>query len=190
MPFYRQVLLVRKSASPNELSSLFKRCAQFISNEHGVFHGIDHRGVKELGYPIVDRRHGEIERHRVARLMVTGFTASTTTLKELENTLKLDETVVRFETFRCKDPLREFLNRKMDPEELLHEHLPAATATAAELEQELEADDDDSEEYENVGREFFGNDNETVDEEIKVPKPHWRRDLLYTEPPENNNNKR
>ena len=93
---------------------------------------------------------------RVARLMVTGFTASTTTLKELENTLKLDETVVRFETFRCKDPLREFLNRKMDPEELLHEHLPAATATAAELEQELQADDDDSEEYENVGREFSG----------------------------------
>lgn len=201
MPYYRQVLLIRKNASPNELSKVMKSCAELVLKKEGVYHGVDHRGLKELGYPIVDKRRGVIDRHREARLMISKFTLSTSGLKDLEKDLKLNESVVRFETFKSRDPLRDFLTQRRNPDELLDEHfqlqdVPQSTVAKIKrvgVQQLKELEDDD--EYANipVGRvdelekELPTQYGQSLSSEERDNVEHWRRDMSYEVPlPEEN----
>ena len=122
MPYYRQVVMTSKRASASDLSLFFKSHAKTVISCGGIFHGIEDRGVKELGYPIEDRRSGVLVRHRETRLFLTKYSIPTDALLEISQECKLNESVVRFEVFKTRDPFKDYLTTKNHITELQKEH--------------------------------------------------------------------
>lgn len=124
MPYYRQVVLMQSSATPETISSFFKSCAELIQTNNGVFHGIEKRGLSPLGYIISDRRSGQLKKYNEARIYVNNFSISSTkgTLEELLKQSKECNDVIRSQTFASRDPFHDFLNHKNNVEKLLEAH--------------------------------------------------------------------
>lgn len=196
MPYYRQVLLVNPRAPGKEISAMFKSCASAIVNQHGIFRGYEHRGIQELGYPIEDRRSGKLVRYGLGRLLVAHFNTSTPVLAEIDQILKLNETVLRFNNFKTKDPLADYLHTRVDPKKIYKLHqkqgvFPLSSLTTAKRHKMLdrytfERPSEERQQYDQlVEKEFqkvypdFHTQKQSHDIETADATPHWQRDFYH-----------
>ncbi|TMW61141.1 hypothetical protein Poli38472_013604 [Pythium oligandrum] len=118
MPLYKQVLVTNLKSTPRDVAKVFQECAKLITAEGGVIRTVENRGEKRLGYAIEDRRWGELQRHYEGKLVVTQFNTSPATLQDVEAHLKNAFPIIRFQTFKVRDPIDSLMNTKQPLEAL------------------------------------------------------------------------
>lgn len=179
MPLYKQVLLTNLKATPKDVAAVFQDCAKLITSRGGVVRVTENRGEKRLGYAVEDRRWGELQRHYEAKLVVSQFNTSPAVLAEIETKLKHSFPILRFETFKVRDPLDKLMNTRQSLEQL--KALLAGKSTV----DEVEADD-----AEDAGKQpefspelLFDTEEEEEQARFRQYVPEWKRDATYTPAP-------
>ncbi|RLN55640.1 hypothetical protein BBJ28_00012293 [Nothophytophthora sp. Chile5] len=181
MPLYKQVLLTNLKSPPKDVARVFQDCAALITSSGGVIRGTENRGEKRLGYGIEDRRWGELQRHYEGKLIVQQFNTSPAMLNEVEAKLKNSFPIIRFQTFKIRDPIDKLMNTRQSIEQIQAMLNPEAAAKAKKAREETElarrphaaavsAED------------FFDTEDEEEAAQFKQYVPEWKRDALY-EPP-------
>jgi ribosomal protein S6 len=184
MPLYKQVLITNLKSTPGDVAKVFQECAQIITSHGGVIRALENRGEKRLGYAIEDRRWGELQRHYEGKLVVTQFNTSPTTLKEVETKLKNSFPVIRFQTFKVRDPIDSLMNTKQ-PLAAIQSALTPLTKDAR-LKAIQEKKKADAEKQEALDKQFFRPEialDKSDDDEVERFKqyvPEWKRDASFT----------
>ncbi|ETI32989.1 ribosomal protein S6 [Phytophthora nicotianae CJ01A1] len=181
MPLYKQVLLTNLKSPPKDVARVFQDCASLITSQGGVIRGTENRGEKRLGYGIEDRRWGALQRHYEGKLIVQQFNTSPAVLKEVEAKLKNSFPIIRFKTFKIRDPLDKLMNTRMTLEEAQLLLNPAAKAKAEQAAREAkEARRPRNPDLADVKPEdFFDMDDEKEAAQFKQYVPEWKRDALF-----------
>lgn len=177
MPLYKQVLLTNLKSPPKDVAQVFQECAKIITGSGGVVRALENRGEKRLGYGIEDRRWGELQRHYEGKLVVSSFNTSPAVLKDIEEKLKNSFPIIRFQTFKVRDPIDSLMNTRQSLEQIQALLTPvksetAATATASAA--TAKATNPDS---------LFDTEDEDEQAQFKQYIPEWKRDAMFTPVP-------
>lgn len=181
MPLYKQVLLTNLKSPPKDVARVFQDCAALIVSQGGVIRATENRGEKRLGYGIEDRRWGALQRHYDGKLIVQQFNTSAAVLEEVEAKLKNSFSIIRFQTFKVRDPLDKLMNTRMSLEEAQLLLNPAAKAKAEEAAREAKrARRPRNRDLADVKPEdFFDMTDEREAAQFKQYMPEWKRDALF-----------
>ncbi|TYZ68661.1 hypothetical protein PybrP1_007878 [[Pythium] brassicae (nom. inval.)] len=185
MPLYKQVLLTNLKATPKDVAQVFQECAKMITSSGGAVRGLENRGEKRLGYGVEDRRWGELQRHYESKLIVAQFNTSPAVLHEIEQKLKNSFPIIRYQTFKVRDPLDKLMNTRQSLEAiqaLLRPATPAtATATATEGEATATAAAAEGEWAGDMTAEsLFSTEDEDDQAQFRQYVPEWKRDAMFT----------
>ncbi|CAH0519753.1 unnamed protein product [Peronospora belbahrii] len=177
----KTVLLTNLKSTPKDVARLFQDCAKFITSQGGVIRSTENRGQKRLGYGIEDRRWGALQRHYEGKLIVQQFNTSPDVLKELEIRLKNSFPIIRFATFKIRDPVDQLMNTRLTLEQAQLLLSPAAKAKAEQAAKEAKkARRSYRSEFDDVKPEdFFDTDDEREAAQFKQYVPDWKRDALF-----------
>jgi ribosomal protein S6 len=175
MPLYKQVLLTNLKSTPKDVVGIFQECAQIIVGNGGVIRGVENRGVRRLGYAIEDRRWGEMERHYEGKLIVSQFNTSPAVLSEVEKKLKNSFPIIRFQSFKIRDPLDSLMNTRQSLETLQQALNPTM---------KKDADFKKKQEKKSIGDtgldDLLANDDDDDDLlQFRRYVPEWKRDALF-----------
>ncbi|KAG1689068.1 hypothetical protein DVH05_002836 [Phytophthora capsici] len=181
MPLYKQVLLTNLKSPPKDVARVFQDCAALITSQGGLIRATENRGEKRLGYGIEDRRWGALQRHYEGKLIVQQFNTSPAVLKEVEAKLKNSFPIIRFQTFKIRDPLDKLMNTRMTLEEAKLLLNPEAKAKAEkEAKEAKEARRPRDRNLSDIKPEdFFDFDDENEAAHLKQYVPEWKRDALF-----------
>jgi ribosomal protein S6 len=181
MPLYKQVLLTNLKSPPKDVARVFQDCAALITGKGGVIRATENRGEKRLGYGIEDRRWGALQRHYEGKLVVQQFNTSPSVLKQVEETLKNSFPIIRFQTFKVRDPVDKLMNTRLTLEQAQLLLNPAAKAKAEQETREAkEARRPRDRTLPDVKPEdFFDTDDEREIAQFKQYVPEWKRDALF-----------
>ncbi|CAI5716973.1 unnamed protein product [Peronospora destructor] len=181
MPLYKQVLLTNLKSPPKDVARVFQDCASIITSQGGVIRSTENRGEKRLGYGIEDRRWGALQRHYQSKLIVQQFNTSPSVLQEIEAKLKNCFPIVRFATFKIRDPVDKLMNTRLTLEQAQLLLNPAAKAKAEEAAKEAK-------EARRPGRsdlnavkpeDLLDTEDEREAAQFKQYVPEWKRDALF-----------
>ncbi|DBA02229.1 TPA: hypothetical protein N0F65_007639 [Lagenidium giganteum] len=179
MPLYKQVLITNLKSSPKDVAKIFQECAKMITSKGGVIRGVENRGEKRLGYAVEDRRWGELQRHYEGKLIVSQFNTSPAVLKEGEMKLKNSFPIIRFQTFKVRDPIDTLMNTRQPLDKLQTLLNPKAEVHA---DKKAMTEDDLIEDLPNS---MLDDSEKARMEQFKNYVPEWKRDAMFTpSPPE------
>ncbi|KAG6602951.1 Ribosomal protein S6 [Phytophthora cinnamomi] len=181
MPLYKQVLLTNLKSPPKDVARVFQDCAALITSQGGVIRATENRGEKRLGYGIEDRRWGALQRHYEGKLIVQQFNTSPAVLQEVEAKLKNSFPIIRFQTFKVRDPVDKLMNTRVTLEQAQLLLNPAAKAEAERQAREAkQARRPRRRDVADVKPEdFFDLDDENEAAQFKQYVPEWKRDALF-----------
>ncbi|KAL7679337.1 putative ribosomal protein S6 [Plasmopara halstedii] len=181
MPLYKQVVLTNLKSPPKDVARVFQDCAAIITSKGGIIRSTENCGEKRLGYGIEDRRWGALQRHYESKVIVQQFTTSAAVLKEVETKLKNCFPVIRFQTFKVRDPLDKLMNTRMTLEEAQLLLNPAAKAKALQAAREAKRSSrtHDSNLADVKPEDFFDQEEENEAAQYKQYVPEWKRDALF-----------
>jgi|UniRef100_K3X5I1 ribosomal protein S6 len=184
MPLYKQVLLTNLKSTPKDVAQVFQECAQIITGHGGVMRALENRGEKRLGYGIEDRRWGELQRHYEGKLIVSQFNTSPVILKEIEAKLKNSFPIIRFQTFKIRDPIDTLMNTRQSLEQIQELLKPASkkpdVAEAFEVGKKSSA----AAQARDISPEsLFDTEDEDEQAQFKQYIPEWKRDAMFTPSP-------
>ncbi|CAI5719495.1 unnamed protein product [Hyaloperonospora brassicae] len=181
MPLYKQVLLTNLKAPPKDVARVFQDCAALVTSQGGVIRSTENRGEKRLGYGIEDRRWGALQRHYEGKLIVQQFNTSPAVLNEVEAKLKNSFPVLRFQTFKVRDPIDKLMNTRVPLEQAQLLLNPLAKAKAEQAAKAAkEARRPRSPDLVDVKPEdFFDTSDEWEAAQFKQYVPEWKRDALF-----------
>lgn len=190
MPLYKQVLLTNLKATPKDVAAVFQECARVITANGGVVRATENRGERRLGYGVEDRRWGELQRHYEAKLVVSQFNTSPVVLAEIEAKLKNSFPILRFHTFKVRDPLDKVLNTRQSLEQVKRLLAGAGAGAAPKVEADADAgagagagapaQAKAGAEADFTPESLFDTEEEEEQERFKQYVPEWKRDALYT----------
>lgn len=183
MPLYKQVLLTNLKSTPKDVAQVFQEVAKVITSQGGVVRALENRGEKRFGYGIEDRRWGELQRHYEGKLIVSQFNTSPTVLKDIELKLKNSFPIIRFQTFKVRDPIDTLMNTRQSIEQIQELLQPAKKASAA-------ATDASEKSKARAGTtspdSLFDTEDEDEQAQFKQYIPEWKRDAMFTPTPPQN----
>ncbi|KAH7488877.1 hypothetical protein PRIC1_011860 [Phytophthora ramorum] len=181
MPLYKQVLLTNLKSPPKDVARVFQDCAALITSQGGVIRATENRGEKRLGYGIEDRRWGALQRHYEGKLVVQQFNTSPAVLQELEAKLKNSFPIIRFQTFKVRDPVDKLMNTRVTLEQAQLLLNPAAKAKVEQAAKEAKhaRRPRDSSLPDVKPEDFFDLDDEREAAQFKQYVPEWKRDALF-----------
>uniref|UniRef100_M4BCT9 Ribosomal protein S6 n=1 Tax=Hyaloperonospora arabidopsidis (strain Emoy2) TaxID=559515 RepID=M4BCT9_HYAAE len=181
MPLYKQVLLTNLKSPPKDVAQVFQDCAALVTSHGGVIRSTENRGEKRLGYGIEDRRWGALQRHYEGKLIVQQFNTSPTVLKEVEAKLKNSFPIIRFQTFKVRDPVDRLMNTRMTLEQAQLLLNPIAKAKAEQAAKAAkEARRPRNPDLADVKPEdFLDTSDEWEAAQFKQYVPEWKRDALF-----------
>lgn len=177
MPLYKQVLLTNLKATPKDVAQVFQECAKIITGSGGVVRGLENRGEKRLGYGIEDRRWGELQRHYESKLIVTQFNTSPAVLREVEQKLKNSFPIIRYQTFKVRDPLDTLMNTRQSIEQI---QVLLQPATAAETTSAAATAASSAESATTTAESLFNTEDEEDQAQFRQYIPEWKRDAMFT----------
>lgn len=180
MPLYKQVLLTNLKATPKDVSQVFQECAKLIAGSGGVVRALENRGEKRLGYGIEDRRWGELQRHYEGKLVVSQFTTSPAVLRDIEQKLKNSFPIIRFQTFKVRDPLDALMNTRQSVEQIQALLQAATSGAAAAPTATSTATANAARESETSPDSLFDTEDEDEQAQFKQYIPEWKRDAMFT----------
>ena len=181
MPLYKQVLLTNLKSPPKDVARVFQDCASLITSQGGVIRSTENRGEKRLGYGIEDRRWGALQRHYHGKLIVQQFNTSPAVLHEIEAKLKNSFPIVRFATFKIRDPVDKLMNTRLTLEQaqLLLDPAAKAKADEAAMAAKEARRPGRSNSNEVTPEDFLDRDDEREAALFKQYVPEWKRDALF-----------
>lgn len=183
MPLYKQVLLTNLKSTPKDVAQVFQEVAKVITSQGGVVRALENRGEKRFGYGIEDRRWGELQRHYEGKLIVSQFNTSPAVLKDIELKLKNSFPIIRFQTFKVRDPIDTLMNTRQSIEQIQELLQPAKKATSA-------AATDVKKSKARAGatspNSLFDTEDEDERAHFRQYIPEWKRDAMFTPTPPQN----
>ncbi|CAI3924203.1 Ribosomal protein S6 (RpsF) (PDB:4V4H) [Commensalibacter communis] len=109
MPLYECVFIARNDVTQQQVEDIANGVASLIESEEGSVQKREYWGLRNLAY--------RVKKNRKGHYMLLGVDAKSTTIKEIERQLNLNEDVLRFMTLRI-DAIDEapsaILSRKGD----------------------------------------------------------------------------
>lgn len=187
MPLYKQVLLTNLKSTPKDVAQVFQECAQIITNHGGVVRALENRGEKRFGYGVEDRRWGELQRHYEGKLIVSQFNTSPVILKEIESKLKNSFPIIRFQTFKIRDPIDTLMNTRQSIEQIQELLQPPTAAQQKEAADAFDASVAGKQSKARAGEispdSLFDTEDEDEQAQFKQYIPEWKRDAMFTPSP-------
>ncbi|KAF1314670.1 Ribosomal protein s6, partial [Globisporangium splendens] len=184
MPLYKQVLLTNLKSTPKDVAQVFQECAQIITSHGGVVRALENRGEKRLGYGVEDRRWGELQRHYEGKLIVSQFNTSPVILKEIEAKLKNSFPIIRFQTFKIRDPIDTLMNTRQSLEQIQELLKPASKkADAADAFEAGKKSNATARASDISPESLFDTEDEDEQAQFKQYIPEWKRDAMFTPSP-------
>ncbi|KAJ0395831.1 hypothetical protein ATCC90586_007458 [Pythium insidiosum] len=189
MPLYKQVLITNLKSTPKDVAKVFQECAQLITAKGGVIRTLENRGERRLGYAIEDRRWGELQRHYNGKLIVAQFNTSPETLGEVEAKLKNSFPIIRFQTFKVRDPIDSLMNTKQPLQALSGAMTPLTMDARLKILQDKKKAEAAKRAEADAAffrpESMFETEEEDEAERFKQFVPEWKRDATFTpSPPE------
>jgi small subunit ribosomal protein S6 len=98
LPYYENVFLVRPDVSSQQVETLAQSFSDLLASKGGAVAKVEHWGLRNLTY--------RIKKNRKAHYVLLGIDSPPGAIRELENTLRMSEDVLRSLTVRV-DALEE-----------------------------------------------------------------------------------
>ncbi len=92
---YELVFIVRPDVTDEDIETIKDRCSQIISEREGKVLKVDDWGKRRLAYEIRDYSKGHF--------VLINYLGSTEIVNELERTLRIDDSLLRFLTVKLAD---------------------------------------------------------------------------------------
>ncbi|KAI9919915.1 hypothetical protein PsorP6_015688 [Peronosclerospora sorghi] len=177
----KAVCLTNLKSPPKDVARVFQECAAIITSHGGVIRSTENRGEKRLGYGIEDRRWGALERHYESKLIVQQFNTSPAVLEEVEAKLKNTFEIIRFQTFKIRDPVDKIMNTRITLEDAMLLLNPAAKAKAEQAAREAKEARRPRRPHEKSiqPEDLFDTSDEQEAALFKQYVPEWKRDALF-----------